>query len=207
MGEATQAGTGGAPTRALSHFFSWISAQCLSLRSSITCRTGSVSRPGITRKPAMRIRWSSLALPPPAAAPSSGLDTAKYGATDFLIVNVGWKPDSRSVVYQVQDREQSWLDLNTADRTTGESRTLFRETSKTWVNCGNVGCQDDNGNPIWLKNGSFLWFSERTGGASSVPVSRKRHGRPSRHHRHLGGPHCPRRGRTERMDLLLRYRT
>ncbi|MGH9145488.1 MAG: S9 family peptidase [Vicinamibacterales bacterium] len=101
------------------------------------------------------------------AAASGGqvrwVDTSKYGATDLLVVNVGWKPDSRSVVYQVQDREQSWLDLNTADRTTGESRTLFRETSKAWVNCGNVGCQDDDGNPIWLKNGAFLWFSERTG--------------------------------------------
>jgi dipeptidyl-peptidase-4 len=95
--------------------------------------------------------------------PVKWVDTSKYGTTDILIVNVGWKPDSRSVIYQVQDREQSWLDLNSADRATGEPRTLFRETSKTWINCGNIGCQDDDANPIWLKNGTFLWFSERNG--------------------------------------------
>jgi dipeptidyl-peptidase-4 len=90
-------------------------------------------------------------------------DISKYDPTDLLIVNVGWKPDSRAVTYQAQDREQSWLDLNVADRTTGSSRTLFRETSKAWVNCGNLGCQDEDGNPIWLKDGSFLWSSEQTG--------------------------------------------
>lgn len=90
-------------------------------------------------------------------------DTGKYAATEFLIVNVGWKPDGRAVFYQVQNREQSWLDLNVADRATGSSRTVLRETSQTWVNCGNFGCQDDEGNPIWLGDGSFLWPSERTG--------------------------------------------
>ena len=34
--------------------------------------------------------------------------------SDFLIVNVGWTPDSRAVVYQIQNREQTWLDLNRA---------------------------------------------------------------------------------------------
>jgi dipeptidyl-peptidase-4 len=91
------------------------------------------------------------------------VDTGKYDGADFLIVNVAWKSDSRSVLYQVQDREQSWLDLNAADRANGEASTLFRETSNAWVNCGNVGCQDDDGNPIWLKDGSFLWLSERSG--------------------------------------------
>ena len=35
------------------------------------------------------------------------------------------------------------------------SRRLFRETTKAWVNA--------NGSPTWLKDGSFLWFSERSG--------------------------------------------
>lgn len=98
-----------------------------------------------------------------AGGPVTWADTSKYAGIDFLIVNVAWHPDSRSVFYQIQNREQSWLDLNVADRPTGSARTILRETSKAWVNCGNVGCQDDDGNPIWLRDGSFLWFSERSG--------------------------------------------
>jgi dipeptidyl-peptidase-4 len=45
--------------------------------------------------------------------------------------------------------------MNLADAATGRTRTLLRETTKAWVN--------NNGGPVWLKDGSFLWFSERTG--------------------------------------------
>jgi dipeptidyl-peptidase-4 len=79
----------------------------------------------------------------------------KYRGADTLIVNVGWTPDSRSVVHQIQNREQTWLDLNLADAATGAARTLLRETTPAWVN--------ENGNPVWLRDGSFLWFSEQTG--------------------------------------------
>ena len=83
------------------------------------------------------------------------IDTSKYGAAEHLIVNVDWAPDSKDVVYQVQDREQTWLDLNLGDAGKGTTATLFRETTKAWVN--------ENGSPVWLKDGSFLWFSERDG--------------------------------------------
>jgi dipeptidyl-peptidase-4 len=82
-----------------------------------------------------------------------GLDA--YRAADPLIVNVGWTPDSRSVIHQIQNREQTWLDLNLADAATGSARTLLRETTPAWVN--------ENGNPVWLRDGSFLWFSEQSG--------------------------------------------
>src|SRR5688572_11748339 len=85
------------------------------------------------------------------------IDTAKY--SDFLIVNVGWTRDSRNVVYQVQNRTQTWLDLNLAGADTGAPRTLLRETSKAWVE----RWQDASIDPIWLKDGSFLWLSERSG--------------------------------------------
>ena len=85
------------------------------------------------------------------------IDTTKY--TDFLIVNVGWTPDSRDVVYQIQDRTQTWLDLNRADAETGAPRHILRETSKAWVE----RWQDASVDPIWLKDGSFLWLSERSG--------------------------------------------
>jgi dipeptidyl-peptidase-4 len=85
------------------------------------------------------------------------VDTTKY--KDFLIVNVGWTPDSRDVVYQIQDRGQTWLDLNRADADTGRPRTILRETSQAWVE----RWQDASVDPIWLKDGSFLWLSERSG--------------------------------------------
>jgi dipeptidyl-peptidase-4 len=82
-------------------------------------------------------------------------DTSAYSAQEHLIVGVSWTPDSARVVYQLQDREQTWLDVNVADRATGAARTLFRETTGAWV--------DAHGDPTWLKDGTFLWLSERTG--------------------------------------------
>jgi dipeptidyl-peptidase-4 len=93
-------------------------------------------------------------------APVSGsaplwIDLTSYAANDFLIVNVDWTPGASDVVFQVQDREQTWLDLNFANATSGQARKILRETTKAWVN--------ENGNPVWLEDGSFLWFSERSG--------------------------------------------
>jgi dipeptidyl-peptidase-4 len=83
----------------------------------------------------------------------TGLDA--YSGLDVLIVNVDWTPDSRQVVNQVQDREQTWLDLNLSDASSGRTRRVLRETTRAWVN--------ENGSPLWLADGSFLWLSERTG--------------------------------------------
>jgi dipeptidyl-peptidase-4 len=83
------------------------------------------------------------------------VDTRDYVPADTLIVDVDWAPATGAIVYQLQDREQTWLDLHTADPASGRSRRLFRETTKAWVN--------GNGSPVWLKDGSFLWFSERSG--------------------------------------------
>jgi dipeptidyl-peptidase-4 len=94
------------------------------------------------------------------ALPNSPIDTSKYRNADgFLIVNAGWTPDSRAVVYQVQDRQQSWLDFNKADPQSGATTTLFRETSEAWIE----RWDDSSADPIWLNDGSFLWLSERTG--------------------------------------------
>ena len=83
------------------------------------------------------------------------VDLGQYGTTEILVVNVGWTPDSRQVIHQVQDREQTWLDLNLADARSGRARRVLRETTKAWVS--------ELGNPVWLNDGSFLWFSERSG--------------------------------------------
>ncbi len=83
------------------------------------------------------------------------VDTFKYHGGEFLIVRVGWTPDAKRIVYQLQDREQTWLDLNLADPATGKTYTLFRETTPAWV--------EADAEPRWLKDGSFLWMSERSG--------------------------------------------
>ncbi len=83
-------------------------------------------------------------------------DTFKYPADDLLIVRVGWFPDGKKVWYQAQNREQTFLDLNSADPGDGKSTTILRETSKAWVEVIDEGLR-------WLKDGSFLWLSSRNG--------------------------------------------
>lgn len=83
-------------------------------------------------------------------------DTYKYPAEDLLIVRVGWFPDGKKVWYQAQNREQTFLDLNSASPGDGKSSTMFRETSKAWVEVVDEGLR-------WLKDGSFLWLSSRDG--------------------------------------------
>ncbi len=83
------------------------------------------------------------------------VDTFKYQPADMLISRVAWTPDSKKVVYQAQNREQTFLDVNFADARDGKSTNIIHETSKAWVGI--------NENPIWLKDGTFLWASERSG--------------------------------------------
>jgi dipeptidyl-peptidase-4 len=95
------------------------------------------------------------------AAPAAGGDTvwmdlSRYKPEEgILIVRVGWAPKGERIVFQVQDRIQTWLDLCAGDPRTGQVTVLFRETSPTWVNV--------LATPRWLADGSFLWESERTG--------------------------------------------
>jgi dipeptidyl-peptidase-4 len=83
------------------------------------------------------------------------VDTSAYVPADLLIVRVSWSPDGRRVVYQAQNREQTFLDLNYADPQTGRSTRLFQEKTRAWVEVVD--------NPQWLKDDSFLWRSERSG--------------------------------------------
>ena len=84
------------------------------------------------------------------------VDTYKYPADDRLIVRVGWTPDGKKVIYQAQNREQTFLDLNSANPVDGKSSTMFRETTKAWVEVVDDGLR-------YLKDGSFLWLSDRNG--------------------------------------------
>lgn len=81
-------------------------------------------------------------------------DLSKYAGQDILISRVSWSPTGR-LLFQLQDREQRWLDLNEADPATGAVTTLFRETTAAWV--------EAEAEPKFLDDGSFLWLSERDG--------------------------------------------
>ena len=86
---------------------------------------------------------------------TSWMDLEQYEPSSPLIVNVGWSPDSQQVIFQVQNREQTWLDLAAGEPESGAIERLLRETTETWVNV--------NGPPTWLDDGSFLWLSEQSG--------------------------------------------
>jgi dipeptidyl-peptidase-4 len=96
----------------------------------------------------------SLHLVPAAGGEVADVNHERWSAGEFLIVDVTWADDSKSVTYQVQNREQTWLDLARAELD-GKSATLFRDTTEAWVEL--------LGKPVWLEDGSFLWQSERTG--------------------------------------------
>jgi len=81
------------------------------------------------------------------------VDLSSYD-DDVLVVRVGWTPDHK-LLFAVQDRIQTWLDLNTADPKTGQVQKILHEESDTWVNRLPF--------PRWQADGSFLWFSHRTG--------------------------------------------
>ncbi len=91
------------------------------------------------------------------------VDTSAYKPEDFLISRVEWTPGNR-IIFQAQDREQHFLNLTYADANTGKTNIVLREgsmpndkvaDSRPWVEVID--------NPTYLKDGSFLWESDRTG--------------------------------------------
>ena len=83
------------------------------------------------------------------------IDLRHHADEDILIADVSWTPDGQSLIYQVQDREQRWLDLMAAPLGNELPKHLIRESTPAWVNA--------NGSPLWRDDGTFLWLSERSG--------------------------------------------
>lgn len=87
------------------------------------------------------------------------VDTAAYKPDDLLIVRVAWSPDSKNVVFQAQNREQTFLDLNSANASTGKFSKILTETTPASV--------EVNDNPVFIDtaaaNGMWLWESSRNG--------------------------------------------
>lgn len=98
---------------------------------------------------------AKLGLANVAAPVTHFVDTSAFAAEEPLIVDVSWSPKNE-VVYSVQNREQTWLELRTANADGSNDRKLLRETSPAWV-------ERNDQSPMWLADGSFLWLSERTG--------------------------------------------
>jgi len=83
------------------------------------------------------------------------VDLKQYKPEDFLIARVAWSPDSAAVVFQALNREQTFLDLNTASAD-GSMKKVFQETTPAWVEV------DDD--PTFIKrDGSMVWQSSRNG--------------------------------------------
>jgi dipeptidyl aminopeptidase/acylaminoacyl peptidase len=95
-----------------------------------------------------------LGLVPVGGGPIHWADLANYSETGSLLIRAGWWPDGQNAYLYVQDRAQTWLDFCTV-APEGAVKRLFRETTKAWV--------DDPGAPVFLKDGSFLLVSARTG--------------------------------------------
>jgi len=85
------------------------------------------------------------------------VNTDAYPTADRLIVAVSWTPDGSRLVYLIQNRVQSFVDVLAADAASMKPHVLLHEESKYWID------PDDAKPPVWLKDGSFLWLSTRSG--------------------------------------------
>ena len=83
-------------------------------------------------------------------------EMGEYNPADTLFARVGWVPGDKPVPFTyLQNRTQTWLDVVKWPALTDKPVKLFRETTKAWV--------EDLGEPKFLKDGTFLILSERTG--------------------------------------------
>lgn len=73
---------------------------------------------------------------------------------DIYLTRVDWR-GPKHLTFQRQSRDQRILELIEAELASGQQRTLVTETSKTWVPLHN--------SLHFLKDGRFLWSSERSG--------------------------------------------
>jgi hypothetical protein len=90
----------------------------------------------------------------PAAARSAGSPSSATASAPASSRESTGAPTAAQLLYQVQDRIQTWLELRAHDLAERDE-LLLRETSPAWV--------EVNGEPRWLDKDRFLWLSERNG--------------------------------------------
>jgi len=74
---------------------------------------------------------------------------------DIYLARVDWSKDGKTLYVQRENRDQTRLDLLAVDPGTGKAKVVLTEIAKSWINLSN------NFTP--LSDGSFLWWSEKTG--------------------------------------------
>ena len=89
---------------------------------------------------------------PRADAAVNWVDLGKQ--TDIYLTRVNWR-DPQHLTFQRQSRDQKTLELIQANLADGRQQVLVTETGKTWVPLHN--------SLRFLKDGRFLWSSERSG--------------------------------------------
>jgi len=101
-------------------------------------------------QPNVRIQLGTIA--PRAGAQPQWIDLGKN--PDIYLARVDWR-DAQRLTFQRQSRDQKKLELIEATLAGGKQRVLITETSKTWVPL--------NHDLHFLKDGRFVWGSERSG--------------------------------------------
>ncbi|QNH19475.1 S9 family peptidase [Xanthomonas sp. GW] len=101
-------------------------------------------------QPNVRIQLGTIA--PRADAQPQWIDLGKNA--DIYLARVDWR-DAQRLTFQRQSRDQKKLELIEATLAGGKQRVLVTETSKTWVPL--------NHDLHFLKDGRFVWGSERSG--------------------------------------------
>ena len=100
--------------------------------------------------PNVRVQLGVIA--PKTGAKPRWIDLGKD--PDIYLARVDWR-DPQRLTFQRQSRDQKKLELIETTLTNGTPRTLVTETSTTWVPLHN--------DLRFLKDGRFLWSSERSG--------------------------------------------
>ena len=99
-----------------------------------------------------RVRLGIVAM---SGGPTTWVDTSQYPADELLVTHFNWLPNNSRLYWYAQNRIQTWLDVLTTSVDDGKTRKLLRDETEAWV---------DNPRDLrFLADGSFLFFSERTG--------------------------------------------
>lgn len=84
---------------------------------------------------------------------------------EHYIARIDWTPDGKEVAFQQLNRLQNTNVVFLADKTTGESRAIFTEKDRAWV--------DVDKDLHWIENGQkFVWLSEKDGWRKAYLISR-----------------------------------
>ena len=89
----------------------------------------------------------------PAGGPSVKVDLGSN--TDIYLARVNWSADGKTLYVQRESRDQRTLDLLAVDPATGAAKVILTETDKNWISL--------NEDFRALKDGTFIWGSERSG--------------------------------------------